>query len=109
MFDDTGTLRFACDSRLDALLSLAPNPQLLCTASHDWVALVHTFYGILHPVAVQPLLNLEDHDIQVTLCLLSLPTSLCANLHSAAHKVSVTAVVCHHITSEHFASLSDSN
>lgn len=62
---DAGTVKFASDALLAALLSMAPNPQLIRSASHDWVALVRTFYGILHPTAVQRLLNLEDSDIQV--------------------------------------------
>lgn len=63
--DDAGTVKFASDALLAALLDRAPNPQLIRSASHDWVALVRTFYGILHPTAVQPLLNLQDSDIQV--------------------------------------------
>ncbi len=63
--DDTGTVKFASDVLLEALTNETPNPQLQRTAVHDWVALVRTFYGILHPTAVQALLNLPDYDIQV--------------------------------------------
>ena len=62
--DGTGSLEFASESLLDALLDRAIDPHLLRTANHDWESLVHTFHGILHPTAVQPLLNLKDN-IQV--------------------------------------------
>lgn len=59
------TLRFASNSLLEALLSESLLPPMNLTASDDWVALVHTFFAILHPTAVQRLLNLDNDDYEV--------------------------------------------
>jgi hypothetical protein len=62
---DTGTLKVAPDTLLEALLAETPNPMLQRLANHDSVALLHIFHGIPHPAAVQQLLNLKDFDMQV--------------------------------------------
>lgn len=67
--DVAGTLKFASDSLLEGLLDESLQPPINRTTSDDWVALVHTFFAILHPNAVQRLLNLDNDDIQVDLLL----------------------------------------
>ncbi|KAK9905741.1 hypothetical protein WJX75_005505 [Coccomyxa subellipsoidea] len=61
------TLRFASNSLLVAPLSESLLPPMHLTASDDWMALVHTFFAILHPTAVQRLLNLDNDDYEVGL------------------------------------------